>query len=117
MPIPVEFLPLVIQRWEAQRCHPDHQGERIVEFYSWRILTVLCAVAGYLLGQIGLPIVLVIFILRRVPELSDGALGTAYFVLIAFGTLSGFYLAKVIDSVLLRIEVRNALPDRDGVRH
>ena len=111
MPIPVDRLPRVIQQWETQRCRPEHQGERIVVFYSWRILTVLCAVVGYLLGQIGVPVVLVILIARRVPELSDTVLGTVYFLLIAIGFLSGFYLAKVIDAVLLQIELRNSLPD------
>lgn len=99
-------------QWETQRHLPEHDGEGFFVFYLWRFLVIFAAIAGYSVCQLGFP-VLAVVIDHRWPSLSSQQMAIIVAGLIALGFVSGFLLAKVLDSILLRIERSFSVPKRN----
>lgn len=66
-PFPAFSIGQLLHQWQTQRLRPEHRGESSAVFYSWRILTVLCAVIGFIFGGFGIPIIITILLAPRVP--------------------------------------------------
>lgn len=88
---------------------PEHQGESAVVFYCWRVVTILSAVVGYLVCQVGFPASVVLLDLWW-PAVPNFVLGSTMFLLIVLGFYAGFMLSKGLDAILLSIELRTSTP-------
>ena len=97
-------------QWETQRLRPEHQGERVSVFYTWRILTILCAVIGCVPATFGIPALIALVVGPHLPPLSDAVLGTLMFLLILVGLGSGWLASTLISSGLRYIELRTSVP-------
>jgi len=107
-PPPFSFQKL-IKQWEDQRMRPEHHGESVNVFYCWRVITILSAIVGYLVCQLGFP-VSVVLLDHWWPAVPTYVLAISMFLLIVLGFFAGFMLSKGLDAILLSIELRISTP-------
>jgi len=101
---PFSFLRL-IRVWKERHSQPEHQHQSDLNFYLWRVLSIIISIFLYLPFQVGTPL-LVIFVDRQFPAMPSWAIGFSMLAFIALGFVMGYIAVKGGDRLLTRVETR-----------